>query len=196
MMRKSLLLFVMSTAVSGLCSASSLFVTGTGTFSATDTADPFVTPNDVFSLQFVVPDIPTITGTNSTTLSFDVPVEAFTYDLNGTVDDLVPQPTEITFYTADDGGGFAVAFGSSTEFLFSSSQIFSGTTAAPAFSPGTFDDQSFLFLDQNNGDSNPATVTVAPTPEPSSILLLLAGLVGLCAFAARKSARVAGSVHV
>jgi len=195
MMRKSLLLLVMSTAVSGLCSADSLFVTGTGTFSSTDTADTFVTPNDEFSLQFLVPAIPTITASNSTTLSFDVPVAGFTYELNGIVNP-VSQPTEITFYTAADGGGFAVDFDPDTEFVFGSSQIFSGTTAAPAFSPGTFDNQSFLFLDNNNVDSNSATVTVTPTPEPSSILLLFSGVAGLFAFAARKGARAAGSVHV
>jgi hypothetical protein len=195
MSRQLLLLFGMSIAACGVCSAGSLLVTGTGTFSSTDVADTFVTPNDEFSLQFLVPSLPTITGSNSTTLSFDVPVDDFTYELNG-VTDSVPQPTEITFYTADDGGGIEVDFGPNTEFLFGDSQIFSGTTAAPMFSPGTFDGQSFLFLDDNNVDSNPATITLTPSPEPSSFALLLAGIVGVFAFAVRKAARIAGSAHV
>ena len=181
------LLAVLFLAVCGMCSASTLYVTGSGTFSPTDTADTFVTPGDVFSLQFVVQSDPTITSGNFTALSFDVPVLGFSYALNGSTIS-VPAPTEIAFYTAADGGGFEVDFAPSTEFLFSSSQIFSGTTAAPTFSPGTFGSQSFLFLDNNNVDSNSATVTVAPTPEPSSLLLLLCGCIGCFVFALRKSA--------
>jgi hypothetical protein len=188
-MMKSLLLSMLSLGVCAMCSASSLYVTGSGTFSPTDTPDTFVTPGDTFSVQFVVPSSPTTNGMNSTTVSFDVPVSNFSYALNR-IPVSVPQPTEITFYTAADGGGFAVDFGPSTEFLFSSSQIFAGTTAAPTFSPGMFSGQSFLFLDSNNVDSNSATVTVAPTPEPASILLVLCGVIGLIAVRTRKSARV------
>jgi hypothetical protein len=194
-MFKTLLLSVLCLAGCEMCTAGSLFVTGSGIFSATDTTDAYVIPADTFSLQFLVPTSPITNGSNSTTLSFDVPIAGFTYELNGIVDPVSP-PTEITFYTAADGGGFEVDFGASTEFLFSGSQIFSGTTAAPTFSSGTFDDQSFLFLDNNNVDSNSATVVVGPTPEPSSILLLLCGGIGLLAVGIRKSARVAGFFHV
>ena len=186
-------LWLLSLTAIGMCSAGPIFVTGTGTFSAADTPDTFVTPGDTFALY--VPSNPVIPPSGFTTLSFDVPVAGFTYELDGIVDP-VSLPTEITFYTAADGGGFAVDFGPITEFLFSSSQIFSGTTAAPTFSPGTFDNQSFLFLDSNNVDINPATVTVTPTPEPSSILLLLCGGIGLFAFGIRKCVRVAGSFHI
>jgi hypothetical protein len=188
-MMKTLLLSMLSLGICGMCSASSLYVTGTGTFSPTDTADTFVTPGDTFSVQFIVPSSPSINGSNSTTVSFDVPVFGFTYTLNQTPVS-VPEPTEVTFYTTADNGGFAVDFGPSTEFLFSGSQIFPGTTAAPTFSPGMFSGQTFLFLDSNNVDSNSSTVTVAPTPEPASILLVLCGGIGLIAVGARKSARV------
>jgi YVTN family beta-propeller protein len=181
-------LLILSLVVCGTCSAGSLYVIGSGTFSATDTADTFVTPNDAFSVEFLVPTNPTLTPGEYNSLSFDVPVSGFTYELNGIVDS-VPSPTEITFYTAADGGGFEVDFGPSTEFLFGSSQIFSGTTAAPVFSAGEFSGQTFLFLDNNNVDANAATVAVTPTPEPSSILLLLLGGIGLFAIGARKSAK-------
>jgi hypothetical protein len=171
-----------------MCNASALYVTGGGTFSTTDTADAFVTPGDAFSLQFVVPSSPTITASNSTTVSFDVPVVDFNYTLNGTPVSL-PEPTEVTFYTAADGGGFEVAF-PDAEFVFGGSQIFSGTTAAPTFSAAAFSSQTFLFLDTDNADSNSATVTVTPTPEPSSILLLICGGIGLFAVGMRKPARV------
>src|SRR5271156_1408721 len=117
-MMKTLLLSMLSLGICGICSASSLYVTGSGTFSSspTDTADTFVTPGDTFSVQFVVPSSPTIDGSNSTTVSFDVPVFDFSYALNR-IPVSVPQPTEITFYTTADDGGFAVAFGPSTEFI-------------------------------------------------------------------------------
>src|ERR1700748_1904620 len=107
-------LAVLSLATCGIASAGSLFVPVRGTFSATDTADAYVIPGDDFSLQFIVPTSPITNGSNSTTLSFDVPVAGFTYDLDGMAD-LVSPPTEITFYTAADGGGFEVDFGASTE---------------------------------------------------------------------------------
>jgi hypothetical protein len=185
------LLSVLSLAVCGLCNAGQLTVIGTGTFSATDTPDAFVIPGDTFTLQFVVPAVPTITCCNSTSVSFDVPVAGFTYFLNGTMVS-VPPPSEITFYTVNDGGGYAVDFGPSTEFLFGPSQIFAGTTAAPTFSPGNFANQDFVFFDANNVDANSATVTVT-TPEPSTGLLLLGG--GIALFAARKFRLIAGFLH-
>jgi hypothetical protein len=187
-MVKTLLLSVLCLGVCGACSASTLFVPASGTFSAEDTADAFVTPGDTFSLMFAVPSTPTITSSNSTSVSFDVPVLDFSYALDGTPDP-VPQPAEITFYTAADGGGFAVDFGPSTEFLFGSSQMFTGTTADPTFTVGTFANQNFLFLDNNNVDSNSAAAQVA-TPEPSSILFLLCGGIGVVVVRMRNSARV------
>lgn len=188
-------LWLLSLTAIGMCSAGPIFVTGTGTFSAADTPDTFVTPGDTFALSFYVPSNPVIPPSGFTSVSFDVPVAGFTYRLNG-VTDSVPQPTELTFYTAADGGGFQVDFGPSTEFLFSGSQMFSGTTAAPIFSVGSFPAQSFLFLDNNNVDTNSATVALTSAPEPSSILLLLCGAIGLLALGARKSAGSAGSFHV
>lgn len=188
-MLKVPILSVFSLALCGMCSASSLYFTASGTFSGAtvDTADTFVTPGDTFALQFVVPSSPTITAGNFTALSFDVPVVGFAYTLNGKPV-AVSQPTEITFYTAADGGGVEVDFGPSTEFLFSSSQLFAGTTAAPTFAPGTFGNQSFLFLDSKNVDTNSASAALAQTPEPSSLLLLCGGL-SLCAVGMRKFAR-------
>jgi hypothetical protein len=181
MLKMHLALAGLFLTVCGMSSAATLYVTGSGTFGGIDTPDTFVTPGDTFALKFVVPTSPTINGSNSTTLSFDVPVIGFSYTLNGSMLS-VPAPTEITFYTAADGGGIAVDFGPNTEFLFGSSQIFSGTTATPAFSSGSFASQNFLFLDNNNVDSNSATVTVAPTPEPSSLLFMLCGGIGCFAF--------------
>jgi hypothetical protein len=188
-MLKRLALLTLSLGACSFLNASTLYVQTTGLFSSTDTADSFITPGDTFKLSFVVNSSPVISASNSTTLSFDLPVIDFSYYLNGVLVPNAAQPSEITFYTAADGGGFEVAFGQSAEFLINSSQIFSGTTTAPSFSAGIFSNQSFLFLDNNNVDTNAASVSVTPTPEPSSILLLLCGA-SLVAVGFRKSARV------
>ena len=187
-MSKSLLFGVLSLATCGMCSASTLPVTATGMFSSTDTSDTFVTPGDIFSLSFLVDSSPVTNGSNSTSVSFDVPISQFNYDLNG-LPVSVPSPTEITFYTLGDGGGLAVNF-PSAEFIFGPSQLFSGTTAAPMFSAGTFSSQSYLFFDSNNVDTNAATVKIAATPEPSSLPFLLCGGIALLAVRLRKSVGV------
>jgi len=183
-MNKSLLFGALWLAC-GICSAGTLSFTGTGTFSSIDTPDTFVTPGDNFSLNFLVNTNPVTNSSNSTSVSFDVPVSGFSYDLNQQPVS-VPQPTEITFYTSADGGGFAVQF-ASAEFIFGSAQLFSGTTAAPVFSLGTFSTQSYTFLDNSNVDSNSAAVTLANVPEPSSLLLVLCGGIGLLAVGIGKS---------
>jgi hypothetical protein len=185
-MLKRLALLTLTLGASSFLDASTLYVQTTGLFSSTDTADSFVIPGDTFKLSFVVNSSPVISPSNATSLSFDLPVIDFSYSLNGALVPSAALPSELTFYTTADGGGFEVAFGPSTEFLISSSQIFSGSTTAPAFSAGSFANQSFLFLDSNNVDSNSASVAVTPTPEPSSALLLLCG-VSLVAVGLRKS---------
>lgn len=187
-MIKSLPIGVLSLILCGICSASTLYVSASGTFSLADPPDNFVTPGETFSLSFVVNSNPVTNSSNSTTLSLDVPVSNFSYDLNQHPVN-IPQPGEITFYTSANGGGFAVQF-ATAEFIFGNSQIFSGTTVAPVVSAGTFASQTYTFLDSNNLDSGAATITAAATPEPSSVFLLLGGGVGLIVAARRKSFRI------
>lgn len=162
-------------AASTICSASSFYFTGSGTFSNTDSTDLFVTPGATFSLTFVVPTNPALSSAQYTSLSFDVPPLLFSYRLNGTPIN-VGQPTEVTFDTSSDGGGVTLNFPNSVELILGSSQYFSGVTSAPTFAPGLFPSETFIFLDNNNADAAAATVQLVPTPEPSSMLLVFGGL--------------------
>jgi hypothetical protein len=185
-MLKRLAFLFLSVGALSFMQATTLVVSGSGKFSATDTADSLVTPGDTFSLSFLVPSTLTISSSNSTTTSFDVPIINFEYSLNGAT--VAATPTEVTFYTGAGGGDFAVQF-ASAEFLFSGAQLFSGTTTAPTFATTSLSNQTFIFFDNNNVDSGTATAAVSLTPEPSSLLLLFCGGI-LCAVGIRKSARV------
>lgn len=178
MVRTALCAVLSLVAVTG-CSASSLYFTGGGTFSSTDTTDTFVSPGADFSFTFVVPSNPATNGANSTTVSFDVTPLFFSYRLNGTPVN-VGQPSEITFDTASNGGGVTVNF-ANTELILGNSQYFTGATSAPVFSPATFSAQNFIFLDNQNSDLGAATAQLAPIPEPSSAFLVCGGFALLAA---------------
>ena len=177
MMRKPLLLFMLSLAACGMASAD--FVSASGQFSSTDTADSLVAPNGVFSLSFAVDSNPKPLAQSVTALSFDVPIEDFSYELNSIPVSVVP--SEITFFTLGDGGLFNVTIGSgltAEDFSFEGAQAFGGTTAAPTFAPGQYSVTSVTYSDPANFDFPAAIgeVSVSPAPEPSTILLISCGL--------------------
>jgi len=190
-MFKKLLLIAVSAAC-GIASASSSYVSVSGQFSGSDVANSLVAPNGTFALTFVVDNSPTPTSGSVTSLGFEAPLSAFSYELNGNI---VPvTPSEVRFNTGANGGPFDVTFGSgltASEFDFEGDQLFSGTTGAPMFANGNYALTSWTYSDPTNFDSQSpagATVAVTATPEPSSILLMLSGLTAFGAAAFRKSA--------
>jgi hypothetical protein len=181
-MLKFLLLSLLTISLWISANADTLDVTASGTFSGSDTADAFVVPNGTFSLSFLVNSSPTLTSSDYTAVSFDVPVSGFTYTVNNTPVSVTP--SEITFYTLGDGGGLAVNF-PTAEFIFGGNQIFFGPTSAPTFSSGTFPTTGWVFLDSSNVDAGVGP-NVTVTPEPSLMPLLLLGGLLLMAVRIRK----------
>jgi hypothetical protein len=180
MMRKPLLLLILSVATCGIGSAGPLlFVSASGQFSSTDVADSLVAPDGFFSLSFAVDTDPTPLALSVTANSFDVPVEGFSYELNSVPVSVVPG--EISFFTLADGGLFSVTIGSgftAEEFTFQGDQAFSGTTAAPAFAAGRYNVTGVTYEDPANFDFPAAIldVSISPAPEPSTALLISCGL--------------------
>jgi hypothetical protein len=179
MMRKPLLLLILSMAACGMGSAATLVVSASGQFSNTDVADPLVAPNGIFSLTFAVDSDPTPVALSVTADSFDVPVEGFSYELNGVAVSVIP--SEITFFTLADGGLFGVTIGSgftAEEFNFQGDQAFSGTTAAPVFAVGHSNIAGVTYSDPSNFDfpASIGKVSISPAPEPSTVLLISCGL--------------------
>jgi hypothetical protein len=179
MMRKPLLLLILSIAACGMGSAAPLLVSASGQFSSTDTPDSLVSPNGIFSLGFAVDSDPTPLANSVTALGFDVPVEDFSYELNNVPVSVVP--SEITFNTLGDGGLFSVTIGSGfsgEEFIFEGDQAFSGTTASPVFAAGQYNVSGVMYEDPVNFDLPAAigNVSISPAPEPSTLLLISCGL--------------------
>ncbi|HEY1950644.1 MAG TPA: PEP-CTERM sorting domain-containing protein [Bryobacteraceae bacterium] len=193
MFKKALL--IAATAACGIASASTSYVSVSGQFSGSDVANSLVAPNGTFSLSFAVDDNPVPTGGSVTTLSFDLPELAFSYELNG--NNVPVTPSEIRFNTGANGGLFDVTIGSglnASEFDFQGDQLFGGTTSAPTFANGTFALTGFTYSDPSNFDVQTpasASVSVTATPEPSSILLILSGLAATFTGVARRKSKAA-----
>jgi hypothetical protein len=190
MMRKPLLLLILSVATCGMGTAGPLlFVSTSGQFSGTDAADSLVAPNGIFSLSFAVDSNPTPLALSVTANSFDVPVEDFSYQLNNIPVSVVP--SEITFFDLADGGLFGITIGTgfnAEEFNFQGDQLFSGTTAAPVFAAGQFNVTGVTYSDPTNFDTPAAIgdVAISPAPEPATLLLFACGLAAVAGRKLRK----------
>jgi hypothetical protein len=196
MVNYPLLISVALIAACGTAGAGTLTISTSGQFSGSDTPGTLVVPNALFNLSFDL-DTPTtpLTGT-VTSLGFDVAVTNFVYDLAGAP--VLVSPDEIRFNTLANGGGFDITFGSgltAQEFDFQGDQLFTGTTAAPVFGVGSFPVSSWMYSDPVNfdmGTAVPEPISVATAagavPEPSTYVLISAGLLTLGAIRLRKMA--------
>ena len=94
----------------------------------------------------------------------------------------------VRFFSSIGGGGVFTEFGGPGGF---GPQLFSGTTATPVFSPGTFSFTDF------RGIATGSTLTisaaaVAAVPEPSTWAMLITGF-GIVGFAMRRRRRISVS---
>jgi hypothetical protein len=187
-------LLIAATAACGIASASASYVSVSGQFSGSDTANSLVAPDGKFSLTFTVDNSPMPVSGSVTSLGFDLPVAGFSYSLNGT--NVPVTPSEIRFNTGANGGLFDVTFGSglnASEFDFEGAQLFGGTTSAPTFANGNFTFTGLTYSDPSNFDAQTlsATASVTATPEPSSIWLMLSGIATAFAGAAVRKSKFA-----
>jgi len=170
----------------GLANANTIFVSVSGQFGSAVTSDSYASAGTMWQLGFNVDDHPV--AANTDTLGFDVPFSNLGYNLGGTA---VPLPVSaIRFSSLANLGLFSVFFGPESgffsdgtavpEFSFEGPQVFMGTTTTPVLNLGQFPVNSWTFSDALNFDNHlnaSSTVAIAPTPEPSTLCLLIAPVI-------------------
>ncbi len=151
-------------------------------FSATqaqaDTIDNFTYQEGGNTFTWQLPSSPTISADNY------LPGLAFAItDVTYSENDIPQNPASLTFLSLPVGGGFFL-FDTFQGVLSFGSQIYSGTEDAPTFLTGTFSLPDYFSSTDGNGI--PATLTITPVPEPSSLMLLGTGMLALLGLALKK----------
>ena len=173
------------------CSAGTLTVTDGGTWAgdAPTTTESF--PGASWSLSFQVASTP-VPIAFTTGVQTVVSITNLIFDLNGSPVQTEASGDSVELFTGD---GFRLSFPDGDVLqIQDATQLYSGSEASPTVLPGiypppAFTNNAFLFTSATsfyNFTSNSIVITDATIPEPSSFLLLGAGLAALARVAARR----------
>lgn len=162
--------------------ASPISISGGGTFSASTPSSSFTGPSQPWSFAFLVDSNPVVSNVNGA--SFDAAFSNFSYVLNGSP--VAITPVGIKFFDAAVTGMFSICFISdcgptSNGIQFAGPQMYSGATSAPTILTGSFPSDSTVVFFGTTLDfqANVTVQTVAGAPEPMTLSLMGAGLLGL-----------------
>jgi len=154
-----------------------------GTFSAATPLSTFSAPSASWAFSFQADTKPGVITSGAGGVTFDF--SGFSYTLNGST--VAITPTFIRFFSVTNGGGFEICFtglsvSGCTDAIgtaVSGPQMYIDPSSAPTLFPGAFT-SNFAALVSSTVYVQAGTTTVfATTPEPSSLLLLGTGALGL-----------------
>ncbi len=198
MLRKFAFFAAFIAALPLAASATQLIVQESGTWSSTAPTTTWSAPSETWSYSFLIDSNPTPI-TYTTGQSFEIPFTSFTYDLNGV--QVATTPSAIYFYENNNTslfGLYQVEFGPqnslSAVFSLEGSAAYSGPESSPTMLTGVYTlvagnyPNGSLFNSTSGYDNLSGTVSIEPTPEPSSLVLLGTGLIGALEFLRRKRA--------
>ncbi len=164
--------------------AATISYTDSGTFTASTPTTPFSAPSEAWAFAFQANSNPTILDFGNG--GFDFAFSNFSYSLNGSL--VAIMPTSIRFFTAANGGGFFICFGTQPcgngvfpnglGTGFGGPQLYSGPNSAPTLLPGSFTLPFAVAVNSISYDQGNTTL-LAAIPEPSTLLTLAIGLVVL-----------------
>jgi len=162
--------------------ASTITYSGSGTFSAATATTTFSGPNKTWSFSFQVDSGPVVSVNPG--FGFSPVFSNFGYTLDGSP--IAVTPTSLSFFNAASGGGFAFCFINTPSPCTALSlnntgapQMYTGPESAPTMLTGEFTLPTTVAVGRTLYTEPNTTVQAAAVPEPSTLLTLAAGLLGL-----------------
>jgi hypothetical protein len=175
------------------CCAGTFTVTDSGTWAGDAPTSTESAPNVSWSLSFQVASSPTPINFD-TGVQTVVPITNLLFDLNGLPVQDQASGASVALFT---GEGFRLRFSNNDSLqIQDNGQLYSGSESSPTVLAGTyppgFATNAFLFVNSTSDfyyfTSNSIVITASDpaTPEPSSFLLLAAGLAALTGIATKR----------
>jgi hypothetical protein len=179
--------FLLAVVLCGLpVHAATISYSDSGTFTTSTPTTAFSGAGEPWTFAFQGDSNPALSDVGMG--GFDFAFSNFNYSLDGSP--VTITPTFIRFFSGTNGGGFLICFNGTTTAsctdglgspLFGQPQMYTGTTAAPTLSTGSFSITSFAAFVSSTVFDQPNTTVLATgtAPEPSTLLTLAAGLLVL-----------------